>query len=88
MPGIWESPVMYGFTSHSVLEAAGWAMDGAVGASHPRISLQYRYGWETGHGHEVTADGGAGNVLTDPKPGTKAKRRKAAPAGMGLRRRG
>lgn len=55
---------MYGFTSHSVLEAAGWAMDGAVGASHPRISLQYRYGWETGHGHEFTEDGGEMCLLT------------------------
>lgn len=55
---------MYGFTSHSVLEAAGWAMDGAVGANHPRISLQYRYGWEAGHGHEITADGGEMCLLT------------------------
>ena len=77
---------MYGFTSHPVLEAAGWAMDGAVGDSHPPLSLQYGYGWGTGHGQEVIAGGGVnpcGKCAFWPRAQEKgvATRRKAAPAG-------
>ena len=65
---------MYGFTSHPVLETAGWAMDWAVGDSHPPLSLQNGYGWGTGQGQEVIEVGvwaPVGNVLSGPEPRRK-----------------
>lgn len=66
---------------------------GAVGDSCPQTSLQYRYGWGTGHGQEVIAYGGvgtSGKCAYWPRAWEKgvAKGRKSAPAGdTGLRNR-